>query len=125
MKPGRAFTGVGSLGLFIVGILHARKLSMLQEMIRANAVKAPLDGIASGSFLIFSGEMMAIAVIAFLASRIQNGARIVLICGLLMAVDAALLLKFVGVFSGVYICAVVMAMFLAGAFFQGKEPTGS
>lgn len=125
MKLGRVFTGVGSLGLFIVGILHARKLPLLQEMIRANAVQAPLDGIASGSFLIFSGEMVAIAMIAFLASRIQNGARIVLICGLVMAADAALLLKFVGVFSGVYICAVVMAMFLAGAFFQGRESAGN
>jgi hypothetical protein len=122
MKTTRWFTGIGSAVLFVVGILHGRKLPMLDEMIRAGGVKAPLDGIAKGSFLVFSVEMMGLAVIALVASMMQRGARIVLLCAAIMGVDAVLLFKFLGLFSGVYICVFVTVMFFVGGLLQNKEP---
>lgn len=121
MKAGRWCTGIGSVVLFVVGILHALKFTQLEGMIQASAIKPPLGGIAKGSWLIFSGEMMAMAVIALVGSGIPRGERIVLLCGLVMALNAVLLVKFVGVFAGVYITVFVMILFLAGAYLQSRE----
>lgn len=121
MKTGLWLTGVGGLVLFVTGIGHGAKFSQLQGMIAANNVKAPLDGMVRGCWLAFSGEMVAIAVIAMLASGMERGGRIVLICAATMVVNAALLLHFLGPFVGVYISAAVAVLFIAGGLMQGKQ----
>lgn len=106
--------------MFVTGILHGRKFGLLEQMIQAGGVKEPLGGIARGSWLIFSTEMMALAVIAVVASFIQGGGRIVLLCAITMGVNAALLFHFVGPFLGVYITIFVMLIYIIGGSLQGK-----
>ena len=84
-------------------------------------MKAPLDAILKGCWLVFSGEMVALAVIAIVASRLERGGSIVLISGATMVANAALLLHFVGLFFGVYVSAVVALFFLAGGGLQIKK----
>src|SRR5262249_30997391 len=103
MKLGRGCTSLGSIVLFVVSILHGLKFSQLQAMISGSVVKPPLDGIVRGCWLIFSTEMAGIAIIAFMACSLERGARVVIVCGLIMLANAAILLKFVGLFAGVYI----------------------
>jgi hypothetical protein len=112
MKIGRWLTGIGSLLLFLTGLGHGAKLAQLQGMIAESGMKAPMDGILKGCWLAFSGEMVALAVIAIVASGVAT-----------MIFNEGLLLHFVGPFVGVYISAVVGIFFLAGGLLQMKQPT--
>ena len=76
MKTGRWLTGIGSVVLFLTGFGHGAKFSQLQGMISASGMKAPLDAILRGCWLVFSGEMVALAVIAMVASRMGGGDRL-------------------------------------------------
>jgi len=121
MKTGRWLTGIGSLILFLTGIGHGFRIADLQKMILESGMKAPLDVILKGCWLVFSGEMVALAVIAVVASRLERGASIVLICAAAMIANAVLLLHFMGPFFGVYVSAVVALFYLAGGGLQSKQ----
>jgi hypothetical protein len=101
MKTGRWLTGTGSVLLFLTGIGHGTRIVQLQKMIVDSGMKAPLDAILKGCWLVFSGEMVALAVIAMVASALAGGGRFVLICAATMILNAGLLLYFVGPFFGV------------------------
>jgi hypothetical protein len=66
--------------------------------------------------------MVALAVIAVVASAMSSGGRFVLICAATMIFNAGLLLHFVGPFFGVYVSAVVGLFYLAGGLMQVKQP---
>lgn len=121
MKAARWCTGIGSLILFVFGILHGAKFGMLQEMIQASAVKPPLDGIVRASWFIFSVEMVMIAVVAFVASGIERGGRIVVLSGVIMGANGVLLFHFLGPFIGVYAVSIVTILYLAGGWMQGGK----
>ena len=121
MKMGRWLTGIGSVILFLTGIGHGTRIVQVQKMIVESGMKAPLDAILKGCWLVFAGEMVALAVIAMVASRLEKGATIVLICAATMIANAVLLLHFVGLFFGVYVSAVVALFFLAGGGLQIKK----
>lgn len=121
MKTGRWLTWIGSLILFLTGIGHGAKFGQLQGMIQASGLKAPLDGIVRACWLTFSSEMVAIAVIATVASGIERGGRIVLICAATMILNGALLFHYLGLFIGVYATLAVALLFLAGGLLQGKQ----
>jgi hypothetical protein len=89
-------------------------------MIVDGGMKAPLDVILKGCWLAFSGEMVALAVIAMVASGMTGGGRIVLICAATMIVNAALLLYFVGPAFPVYVSLTVAVFLLAGGLMQSK-----
>lgn len=89
-------------------------------MLSENHVKPPLDGISRASWLIFSTEMIAVAVIAFMASRMERGRGILFVCAVTMAVNAAFLVKYLGMFIGFYLTISVMILFLVGALLPDK-----
>lgn len=123
MKIGRWLTWIGSVILFLTGVGHGTRIVQLQTMIVDSGMKAPLDAILKGCWLVFSGEMVSLAVIATLASTMAGGGRFVLICAATMGLNAALLLHFVGPFFGVYVSVVVALFFLAGGWLQIKKST--
>jgi hypothetical protein len=65
--------------------------------------------------------MVALSVIAVVASRLEKGGSIVLICAATMIANAALLLHFMGPFFGVYVSVFVALFFLAGGWMQTKQ----
>lgn len=121
MKTGRWLTWLGSVLLFLTGIGHGMKLGTVEGMIAAAGMKMPLAGMLKACWLVFSGEMVAMAIIAALASTMARGGRFVLICGLTMVFNAELTLHFLGPFIGVYLSAVVAALYLAGGLLQAKQ----
>ena len=123
MKMGRWLTGIGSVILFLTGIGHGTRIAQLQTMIVDSGMKAPLDAILKGCWLVFSGEMVALAVIAMVASGMAGGGRIVLLCAATMIANAMLLLYFMGPFFGVYVSVVVALFFLPGGWLQIKKST--
>jgi hypothetical protein len=121
MKTARWLTGIGSVILFLTGIGHGFRIVDVQKMIAESGMKAPLDVILKGCWLVFSGEMVALAVIAMVASGMAGGGRIVLICAATMIANAGLLLHFLGPFFGVYVSVAVALFFLAGGCLQIKK----
>jgi len=120
MKTGRWLTGIGSMVLLLTGIGHGIRILDLQKMILDAGMKAPLDVILKGCWLAFSGEMVALAVIAVVASGMVGGGRIVLICAATMIANAVLLLHFVGPGFPVYVSVTVALFLLAGGLLQSK-----
>jgi hypothetical protein len=57
MKTARWLTGIGSVILFLTGIGHGFRIVDVQKMIAESGMKAPLDVILKGCWLVFSGEM--------------------------------------------------------------------
>jgi|SRR5580658_3277419 hypothetical protein len=123
MKTGRWLTGIGSVILFLTGIGHGFRIADVQKMIVQSGMKAPLDVILKGCWLVFSGEMVALAAIAMVASGMAGGGRIVLLCAATMIANAMLLLYFMGPFFGVYVSVVVALFFLPGGWLQIKKST--
>src|SRR6202795_736862 len=121
MKTGRWLTGIGSVVLFLTGIGHGTRIVQLQKMIVDGGMKAPLDVILKACWLAFSGEMVALAVIAMVASAMAGGGRIVLICAATMIVNAVLLLHFVGASFPVYVSGPVGVFLLAGGLMQSQQ----
>jgi hypothetical protein len=121
MKTGRWLTGIGSVILFLTGIGHEALVVQVQKMIVESGMKAPLDAILKASWLAFGGEMVALAVIAMVASGVDRGGRIVLVCAATMIVNAAMLFHFLGPFFGVYVSVIVGLLFLAGGWLQSKQ----
>ncbi len=121
MKSARLLTGIGSVLLLLTGIGHGYRIADVQKLILASVMKPPLDAILKGCWLAFSGEMVALALIAAIASRLPKGAVIVLVCAITMMGNAGLLLYFMGPFFGVYVSVVVGLFFLAGGLLQSKQ----
>ena len=121
MKTGHWLTGIGSIVLLLTGIGHGLRIADVQKMIVDSGMKGPLIVILKGCWLVFSGEMVALSVIAVVASRLEKGGSIVLICAATMIANAALLLHFMGPFFGVYVSAVVALFYLAGGGLQSKQ----
>lgn len=121
MKLARWLTGIGSLVIFLVGIGHGLKLKDINAMIPASGLHGPLEGILKGCWLVFSGEMVGLGVITFLASFMQGGWRIVLLGAITMGFNAALLVHFVGVATPIYITLFVTVMWLVGGLLQSRQ----
>src|SRR5262245_7890468 len=121
MRASRWITGFGSLFLFVTAIGHGSGYSRLAAMLAEGQVKEPLNGIARACWLTFSVEMIALAIIAFLASRMPEGAKFVLLCALVGVANGALLLKFLGPSLPVYLTAFQTAFWIAGGLLQRTE----
>lgn len=120
MKAARWVTGSGSLLLFIVGVVHEMAIGKLDRMIAQSGLKPPASEIFRACWLLFGGEMMALAVIAWVASRVARGAGVVLVCGLAMLGNAAILLKYLGSSIQLYVTLAFAVIFLTGAWMQSK-----
>jgi hypothetical protein len=123
MKSGRWLTWTGSVILFLTGIGHSAGISNVEKMIMASGMKAPLDAVLKACWLAFGGEMVALAVIAVVASGLKEGRGIVFLCAATMVLNVGLLLYFMGPFIGVYASAVVALLFLTGGWTQAKVAT--
>lgn len=121
MKAARWCTGVGSVLLFLVSIGHGFRIKDINAMIQTAGLNGPLAQIARACWLVFSGEMMVLALIAFLASRMKQGGRFVLICAATMGANGALVNHYLGLSLPVYISGVIALMFLAGGWLQVRS----
>jgi hypothetical protein len=120
MKTARSFTTAGSIVLFVAGCLHAMGYTRIVASLARQSIEPVTAGILKAGWFAFSGEMMALAIVAFFACLMERGARIVLVCALANAANAFLLFHFVGPFVGVYITAGVTLLFLRGGYLQTK-----
>ncbi|HYL82977.1 MAG TPA: hypothetical protein VE263_01985 [Candidatus Angelobacter sp.] len=123
MKPKRWFTPAGSIVLFATAIYHASVYIPVLRRMRAAGIGAPFDGMFKASWWILSTELAGLGVIALLAHQLAHGGgklggRIVLVCAATSAFTAVLLACFLGLFSGVYLLALVTVLLLLGGWQQ-------
>lgn len=121
MKTTFWLTLLGSLLLIATAIFHSTGYVPLLRRIEAGAIRPPLDGVLKSLWLTFSVQLLALAVIAFLARGMDRGGRIVLLCAASTGVTALLLLRFLGPFLGVYLLAAVALLFLFAGWLQAKN----
>lgn len=121
MKNARLITTIGSIGLLGSAIFHASRYIPLLHRIEVAAIPVPLDGVLKASWLTFSVQFLALAVIAFLARKMEHGGWLVLFCAAILAVDAIILLRFLGPFIGLYLLTVVTVLFLIGGWLQVRH----
>lgn len=122
MKTARWFTALGSLVVIGSAILHTSGYPRLLHRIEAEAIRHPLDGVLKALWLALSVELFILAVVAFLASTMDRGGRIVLLCGASTGGSVLLLFHFLGLFPAVYLFTVATLLFLVGGWLQAKEP---
>lgn len=120
MKTGRWLTWIGSVILLLAGIGHATRIGQVEKLIAAGGMKAPLDVLLNVNWLAFAGEMVALAVIAMVASAMAGGGRIVVICGATMLVNAGVVYHFGGLSIPLCVTLVVTVLLLAGGWMQAK-----
>jgi hypothetical protein len=120
MKMGKWLTWIGSVILFLTGIGHATRIAQVEKLTAAGGMKAPLDVLLKVNWLAFGGEMVALAVIAMVASAMAGGGRIVLICGATMLLNAGIAFHFAGLSIPLYVSLVVTVLLLAGGWMQAK-----
>ena len=120
MKAARIVTLIASVVLFVTGCLHGRGYFKLVEGLSTEHSAPVTANILKTCWLAFSVEMIALAVIALLASRHERGAGIVVVCALANAANGFLLFQFLGLFIGVYLVTLVTVLLLAGGFLQRK-----
>ena len=120
MKNARLITLIGSVVLFASGILHGTGYAMITESLAKDPTSAQLASILKACWLAFSIEMVALALIAFVARSLDRGGSIVLLCAAATAANGFLLFHFLGPFIGVYLVAVVAMLFFVGGYLQVK-----
>lgn len=118
---GRWITGIASVVLFLLALGHGTKIADIEKRVLEQGIKPPLDGILESGWLIFSVEMMALAVIAVVAARMERGAWIVMICGVAMAINGALMFHFMGAFFAVYGSEAIALLYFVGGMLQWKQ----
>jgi hypothetical protein len=112
---------MGSVILLFTGIGHVTRIVQVEKLIAAGGMKAPLDLLLKVNWLMFGSLMVALAVIAMVASALAGGGRIVLICGATMLVTAGVVFYFGGLSIPLYVSLVVAVLLLAGGGMQAKE----
>ncbi|HXL20866.1 MAG TPA: hypothetical protein VOA78_00240 [Candidatus Dormibacteraeota bacterium] len=125
MKTARLITLIGSIVLLASGLFHATGYAMITSFLAKDPIRQDLASILKASWLLFSVEMLALAIIAFLARSLDRGGPIVLLCAAANAVNGFLLFHFLGPFIGVYLVAVVTLLFLIGGYLQTNAPRHS
>lgn len=122
MKSARLFTTLGSIVLFGSALFHASGYIRISQGIHSAGIQPPMDAILKASWLTFSVQFLALAVIAFLARDAERGGRVVLLCAAFIALDDLICLYFLGPFIGVYLLSTVTVLFLIGGWLQAKQP---
>jgi len=122
MKNARLLTSLGSFVLFGSAIFHASGYIPLLRRMQSAPMQPPMDGILKASWLTFSVQFFALAVIAFLARDAERGGRTILLCAAFLVLDIIIMLYFLGPFIGVYLLSIVTVLFLIGGWLQAKQP---
>ena len=120
MKTARLTTLIGSVILFASGILHSTGYPKVISALAKNPTSPVLASVLKACWITFSVEMVALAVIAFVACSLDHGGSIVLLCAAANAANGFLLFHFLGPFIGVYLVAVVTLLFFVGGYLQVK-----
>jgi hypothetical protein len=122
----RWFTPLGSIVLFASAIFHGSGYWPLLRRMYSVGIDTPFDGLIKACWWVLSAEFVGLGIIALLAHRMEHGGRkhggrIVLLCAAISGATALLFLRFLGLFTGVYLLAIVTLLLLLGGWLQIKQ----
>jgi len=113
-------TGAGIL-LVATAAIHAAGYPSVSSTMLASGVNPSLVAALRALWLMFSVHLVLLAIVVILASNVSGGRRIVLACALIPAADAALLLRFVGLFVGTFGLAAATVLLVVGGLLRTKQ----
>ena len=116
MKLGQWLISAGCVILFGTAIYHAAFYTSMTRAMGASDAKPALIADMKALWLIFSLHLIILSVLAFSASRCASARQLILLCSLMPLLDTLLLVKFVGMFPGIILLAIVCLCFWAGAY---------
>src|SRR3954462_14584402 len=121
MKAARLFSLLGSVALVVSAIFHTSGYPKLLHLMQTSATPQPLDGILRAAWLLLSVQFLVTAGITMFARIMARGGAIVFLCAVYSGLTGILLWRFMGIFAGVYLLAVVTMFLLMGAWLQMKH----
>src|SRR5713226_2263415 len=121
MKLSRGLTVAGSVLLIASAGLHMVGYAQLKRWMHGSPPQAPMDVILKASWFFFALQWIFTAILAWIASSMNRGGRIVMLCAASTAATAALLFHFLGAFIGVYFMAAVTPLLAIGGYLQSRE----
>ena len=105
--------------------IHGSGYPSVSSAVGASGVNPALAAALRAVWLMVSFHLVILAIVVVLASGATSGRRIVLACALIPAADAALLLRFVGVFVGTLnLAAATILLVLSGLLHTGPQGLG-
>lgn len=116
MNRGQWLISAGCVILFGTAIYHAAFYTSMTRAMGASDAKPALIADMKALWLIFSLHLIILSVLAFSASRCASARQLILLCSLMPLSDTLLLLKFVGMFPGIILLAIVCLCFWSGAY---------
>ncbi len=112
--------------LVATAALHTAGYPSVSSTMLASGLNADLVAALRALWLMFSAQLVVLAIVVILARSVPGGKRIVLACALIPAVDAALLLRFVGVFAGTLgLAMATVLLVLGGLLWQESSRDGA
>jgi hypothetical protein len=120
MKTARLITLIGSIALFVTGCLHGAGYLSIVERVQKESLGAETAAILKTCWLVYSVELLSLAIIAFVARTKERGGTIVLICGAAVAASGLLMLYFLGPVIGVYLVCADAVPLVIGGYLQAR-----
>ena len=116
MKLGQWLISAGCVILFGTAIYHQAGYTSMARAIEASDAKPTLIAEMKTLWLMYSLQLIILSVLAFSASRCASARQLILLCSLMPLLDMLLCLKFLGMFPGIILLAIVCLCFWAGAY---------
>ena len=116
MNRGQWLIGAGCVTLFGTAIYHVSSYTgMVRGMSASDAQPVHIAEMKT-LWLIFTLHLIILGVLAFSASRGGSARQLIVICSLMPLLDLLLCLKFLGMFPGIILLAIVCLCFWVGAY---------
>jgi hypothetical protein len=116
MNRGQWLIGVGCVTLFCAAVYHASYYTGMVRSMGASDARPVHIAEMKALWLIFTLDLIILGVLAFSASRGASARQLIVICSSMPLLDLLLCLKFLGMFPGIILLAIVCLCFCAGAY---------
>ena len=112
--------GAGIL-LVATAAVHAAGYPSVSTAVLTSGLSPPLIAAVRALWLMFSVQLVILAIVVILARSVSGARRIVLACALIPAADTALLLRFAGWFVGSFGLAAATVLLVLGGLLLPKS----
>jgi hypothetical protein len=118
MNPGQWLISAGCIVLVGTAMYHMAPYESMGHAMGATNASPVLIAEMKALWLMFALQLIILAVVAFSASRFPSAParQLILLCSLMPLLGIPLLLKFLGMFPGIILFAVVCLCFWVGAY---------
>lgn len=116
MTPARWLILLAGVVMFLAGLAHTLGYKFVIPVLANSNVPAHVTDAIRGVWLIYSAHLVLLSVAIVWISRLSGTRSLLLFLVLVPAFDAALMLRFIGPFIGLYMVSTAAVLLLIGAW---------